>query len=357
MTNNPKRSLLIGPLPPPWGGARVSFKLFYDYLQTELDASTIHFDIPIRKNRGGTPPGSVDHKKTIIAVLNIIKSIPRVDFVTIFGSRSFCFSYGLIILLMSKLFGKACYFRFFGGRPMLEFVNYPSIITKIILGILGLADIISLETKFGASEFPIRIQEKTTIIPGYRPRIADEKEAARKHHDVIRIVYVGGITKMKGISVLADAFSSIQPSVGELHLFGAGETDIVSHIQECFGIHYHGLLENDELRRCLPTYDIFVFPTMYRTEGHPGVLIEAFMAGLPIITTDVPGINEMVIDGENGLIVPSGNVELLAEALNKVASDEELRAKLAEGAKQAATLYDVQAVLPQLRQVLGWEKG
>ena len=335
MTSNLKRSLLIGPLPPPWGGARVSFNLFYDFLQVDLDPSIIHFDVPIRKNRGGSPPGPVDHKKTVFAIFNVLRSIPRADFVTVFGSRSFCFSYGLIILLVSKLFGKACYFRFFGGRPMLEFVNYPIILTKIILGMLSLADKISLETNFGASEFPLGIQEKTAVVPGYRPRIIIEEELDKPNADLIRFVYVGGITKMKGISVLADAFSSLQSGIGELHLFGAGEAEIINRLENCPGVYFHGLLENNELRRALPTYDVFVFPTTYRTEGHPGVLIEAFMAGLPIITTDVPGINEMVIDGQNGLIVPSGDAGRLVDALHTVATDEELRSRLAVGAEQS----------------------
>jgi glycosyltransferase involved in cell wall biosynthesis len=52
------------------------------------------------------------------------------------------------------------------------------------------------------------------------------------------------------------------------------------------GVHYHGVVDNIELRRQLTFYDVFVFPSVYDNEGHPGVLIEALMAGLPIISSD-----------------------------------------------------------------------
>ena len=58
--------------------------------------------------------------------------------------------------------------------------------------------------------------------------------------------------------------------------------------------------------------DIFVFPTFYRNEGHPWVIVEALAAGLPIISTDHGAIIESVIDGVNGYIVKKNNPEDIA---------------------------------------------
>lgn len=353
MTDSQNKVLLIGPLPPPWGGARVSFKLFYDFLQANSNNNIEHLDIPVRSNRNGNPPGEVNHKKTLRLVLSGLMSIPRVKFVAVFGSRSFCFSYGLVILLVSRLFGKNCHIRFFGGRPMLEFSKRPKLTTAILLRTLALADTISLETAVGASEFPPYIQKKTRVIPGYRSRTKSSMHA--KTESVIRFVYVGGLVAVKGVPVLADAYAALGDCASELHLYGTGDPAIVNRLESMNTVFYHGNVENETLRDSLPSYDAFVFPTEYENEGHPGVLIEAFMASLPIIATDMPGINEMVMDGENGLIVPPGDAKLLAEAMRRMVTDDALRANLATGAEKAANLYDEQIVLLQLKEAMGWQ--
>ncbi len=75
---------------------------------------------------------------------------------------------------------------------------------------------------------------------------------------------------------------------------------------------------------CLPSY----------REGMPKFLLEAASAGLPIVTTDVPGCREVVINGENGLLVPPRNTEALANAIEKLLNDKTLRREM--GAKGRA---------------------
>lgn len=58
-----KKRLLIGPLPPGWGGARVTFKIFYDYLKENQNNDIMHFDLPSKNNRDKNPQGKVDHYK------------------------------------------------------------------------------------------------------------------------------------------------------------------------------------------------------------------------------------------------------------------------------------------------------
>jgi glycosyltransferase involved in cell wall biosynthesis len=238
---------------------------------------------------------------------------------------------------------------------MLEFSKRPKLTTAILLRMLALADTISLETAVGASEFPPYIQKKTRVIPGYRSRIKSSMQTKTEKDNVIRFVYVGGMVAVKGVPVLADAYAALGECASELHLYGTGDPAIVNRLESMNTVFYHGNVENEILRDSLPSYDAFVFPTEYENEGHPGVLIEAFMAGLPIIATDMPGINEMVRSGENGLIVPPGDAKLLAEAMRRIVIDGTLRANLAMGAEKAANLYDEQIVLPQLKEAMGWQ--
>jgi glycosyltransferase involved in cell wall biosynthesis len=79
---------------------------------------------------------------------------------------------------------------------------------------------------------------------------------------------------------------------------------------------------------------IAVLPS-YR-EGLPKALLEAAACGRPLVTTDVPGCNELVADGDNGLLVPVRQVPPLADALERLATDPALRARLGARARERA---------------------
>ena len=80
--------------------------------------------------------------------------------------------------------------------------------------------------------------------------------------------------------------------------------------------------------------DVFALPS-YR-EGLPRTVLEAMAMGLPIVTTDVPGCRETVIEGENGFLVRAGDSGSLTEALKKVIDDQELRRSMGERSLQLA---------------------
>jgi glycosyltransferase involved in cell wall biosynthesis len=68
----------------------------------------------------------------------------------------------------------------------------------------------------------------------------------------------------------------------------------------------------------LADYDVLVLPTFWKGEGYPGVIIEAFCAGVPVIATSLDGIKEIVSHGKNGLLVQPKNVAELAGAMRSI---------------------------------------
>jgi glycosyltransferase involved in cell wall biosynthesis len=84
--------------------------------------------------------------------------------------------------------------------------------------------------------------------------------------------------------------------------------------------------------------DVFVLPT--RAEGLSNVLIEATAAGLPAVATNLPGITDTVVaDGETGFLVPIGDVDAMARAVERLISDPSLRATMSTAARVRSRLF------------------
>ncbi|WP_189339693.1 glycosyltransferase family 4 protein [Rhodanobacter denitrificans] len=100
----------------------------------------------------------------------------------------------------------------------------------------------------------------------------------------------------------------------------------------------------DDMAGLLGSVDIVVLPS-YR-EGLPRTLVEAAACGLPLITTDVPGCREVVSDGVDGLLVPVGNSDVLAQAIERLQDQPEFARRLGDAARRKArTQFDERIVI------------
>ena len=82
----------------------------------------------------------------------------------------------------------------------------------------------------------------------------------------------------------------------------------------------------------LSTFDVFCLPSLY--EGLPLSILEAMAAGIPVVGSDVMGINEVINNGQNGLLFPLGDAPMLSKALEYLIKDKDLRDKLCTSAKK-----------------------
>ena len=80
-------------------------------------------------------------------------------------------------------------------------------------------------------------------------------------------------------------------------------------------VSYNGALESYAVPEVLNEYDVLLLPTYWSAEGYPGIIIEAFSLGIPIITTKLDGIMEMVEDHKNGLLIDVKRSDQLFNAI------------------------------------------
>ncbi|MDO8755671.1 MAG: glycosyltransferase family 4 protein, partial [Anaerolineales bacterium] len=155
--------------------------------------------------------------------------------------------------------------------------------------------------------------------------------------DDIFLLSVGRLVYEKGHEFLVKAMSSVVQSpqnivagiCGAGPLYNSLQGEIVSlSLEE--KVMLLGQWEN--LLELLASADIFVLPS--RWEGLPMALLEAMMAGLPVVATRVEGVEEVVEDGVHGLLVPPENPVELAKAILQLSNAPELRRRMGEAAKQ-----------------------
>lgn len=163
-------------------------------------------------------------------------------------------------------------------------------------------------------------------------------ETTSKSHQGFTFVFVGRIVRDKGINELVKAFDRLHQEHNDVRLVlvGPREDDLdpvlpetLERIDRGEGIEAVG--KQSDVKSFYTNADALVFPS-YR-EGFPNVVIEAGAMGLPSIVTDINGSREIIIDGQNGVIVPPQNEEALYQAMKRFVEEPELTQSLAANAR------------------------
>lgn len=184
-----------------------------------------------------------------------------------------------------------------------------------------------------------------------------EPNAADKLHgdESVSLLFVGAMGKLKGELDLLTALERVIPQVPQLRimLLGHGsesvrelceEMGIGSVIEQC------GPVPMDERMDYFRRADMFVLPTY--AEGMPVCVIEAMAAGLPIISTPVGGIPELITDGCEGWLVDPGNISALAEKITRLAMNKAERQSMGQAARSKAARFDRSVVMRRLTEVM-----
>ena len=178
-----------------------------------------------------------------------------------------------------------------------------------------------------------------------------------------RLVFVGRLAAVKGVPVLLEALARLRaddPDV-TLTLVGDGpERDWIERRIAELGLSgavtITGYLSQSDVAAELARADIFVLPSF--AEGVPVVLMEAMATGLPVVTTRIAGIPELVEHGVSGLVVPPGDVVGLTKALATLLADPALRDRMGTaGQAYVAAEHDIAGEAAWLGEILAGRDG
>jgi glycosyltransferase involved in cell wall biosynthesis len=156
-----------------------------------------------------------------------------------------------------------------------------------------------------------------------------------------RIGYVGRLAPQKRADLLVRAFGRTRERASLLVVGDGPDRGLVTRLAAespaADRITLAGFVEHSRVPAVLASLDVLVLPSAYEEMG--SVLTEAMAAGLPVVASDVGGIPEVVRHGDTGLLVPPGDVDALAAALDRVTAEPALRSRLAAGARARSADY------------------
>jgi len=165
------------------------------------------------------------------------------------------------------------------------------------------------------------------------------------------LLAVNRLIPRKGMDLLIRALGAVRKELGDtFELTIVGEGSLVQELQTLATGHgigdavtFAGAIPHEDLPGVYRDADLFVLPSL--AEGMSNALLEAMASGLPVIVTDTGGSAELVQN--NGIVVPPGNVEALAEALKRLVSNPELRRIMGQRSRQQAEKFSWRSVATQ----------
>jgi glycosyltransferase involved in cell wall biosynthesis len=188
------------------------------------------------------------------------------------------------------------------------------------------------------------------VFPGLQPLKVLAKAQAIKELELdsgkCNIVFVGRLTQIKRPERLVEIMSQLRPIYPQVQMLvvGAGELfDSTKNLAELNGLPMNFYGWRNDIARILSASDIAILCS--DNEGIPLTLIQAAQAGLPIVSTDVGSVSDIVKDGENGFLVERSSGELV-QALRKLIENEDRRNRFGlSGKKRSDELFSSKSMV------------
>jgi phosphatidylinositol alpha-mannosyltransferase len=156
--------------------------------------------------------------------------------------------------------------------------------------------------------------------------------ASRPAGESLRLVFVGQAVERKGLPLLLSAFEALREHIPtELTVIGPTAEELTPYLLDTRGVRMLGKVDDETKARELEQADFLCAPSL-RGESFGMVLTEAFAAGTPVVASNIPGYRDVVRDGVDGVLVPPGDAQALAEVLRDLHEEPARRAEMARAA-------------------------
>lgn len=195
----------------------------------------------------------------------------------------------------------------------------------------------------------------SVVLPNFKQRDYDQIKKINLTKK-LSLVFISRITESKGVLTILEAINSLLKDNISCTFFGPCDAEMKEAISKNAFAYYEGYLDfyskPEESYNKLAEFDAMVFPTKWHGEGFPGVFLDAFMVGLPIICSDWNMNSEVIQDGYNGIVLKENNAECLAEAINKIDTDRAWLNELSKNSLASFNQYDFETAKVRIEEII-----
>ena len=320
------RVVIVGPKPPPYGGMAVQAQALVARLRQEgVDAQLLATNPPVIPSLGRIK-GLRTLIQSLLYLVNLIRGLARARVVHLLGASHWYFVLRVMpTVILAKLFGRRIILNYRGGEAPLFFARF----RHLVLPILRLVDVITvpsayLQRVFNGSGF------QASVIPNF----IDLARFQFRQRDFIKpnLLVTRSLEPLYNISMALRAFASIKQIYPEARLDvvggGSEEAALKSMVQQHGwpDVYFHGAVPNDEIPNFLEAADILLNPT--NADNMPINLMEAFAAGVPVVTTNVGGIPDLIGKEETVLMVDADDSAAMARCVDELLRGPQLVTRL-----------------------------
>jgi len=289
-----------------------------------------------------------NYSNTLVAYVSILFQILVKQFgvphISLHSSRDYIF-FAPFIILVGKAFGKTTSLRKFGGEAWDAYTSASGIKKRLLNFIFKHIDFLFLEMQILVQNFT-KINKNTFWFPNVRnkPTIQIKEKYFSK-----KFVFISHVKKEKGIDEIVEVKKLLDESY-TIDIYGPIHNEKYS--SEYFksnGISYKGTLKSNEVLTTLSLYDVLLLPS-YK-EGYPGIILESYSVGIPIISTKLAGLQEITDEYKTGILVEPQNIKELKKAIEYFNKDN--YKKISNSAKDKFSMFDSQKQTKQyLKRIL-----
>ncbi len=175
--------------------------------------------------------------------------------------------------------------------------------------------------------------------------------ASRAQGERLRILFVGQAVERKGLPLLLRAFEALREHVpAEFTVIGPTREELAPLMLDAGDVRVLGKVDDETKWRELEEADVLCAPSL-RGESFGMVLTEAFAAGTPVVASNIAGYRDVVSDGVDGVLVPAGDAQALAEVLRDLHDEPERRRRMARAAVDKVAQFAWPQVAAQVLEV------
>lgn len=281
----------------------------------------------------------------------------RVDIVHIHVSQGASVYRKMLIAWIAFLFAKPVLLHTHGGDVAKRFPHLPTPLRRLIAWTHRRADgVIALGEDWRRFYIEAMGVDADRVIILRNPVRMPETVPVRADNPPLRLLYLGMVSEPKGAFDLIKAASHLpreKHASLQIIMAGHGEVDRARGEVSALGledvIDVKGWIEPAERDLLLREMHALVMPSHF--EGMPMSLLEAMSFGLTVIATPVGAIPDVVIDGDNGFLIPVGDTDALGKAMSALADDPVRCQTLAAAARKSVEPYSIEGYSAHLTQL------